>query len=253
MSDHPLAACPDCGQALWTTSPTCPKCGADVQEWLTNLDLRPETAAGNADANGVRTEIPEPGQAESDFSGHIYILRNPHFSHLLKIGKTTRSPEERATELSSATGVPGDFQVIWKMRTSDCDSAERLIQEELREQRVDGEFFAVDLSQAVDIVTRICSGVPKRGDRSAMSESRAPGWTPVGGWPATTAPTLPQPARRAEEGEEKQVTKPRISMTKGLSLICPNCGHCYSVTVVRYEQHSFCPKCGVRHGIQVSW
>ncbi len=37
--------------------------------------------------------------------GHIYILMNPTMPGYLKIGMTTRSPEERARELSNSTGV----------------------------------------------------------------------------------------------------------------------------------------------------
>ncbi len=37
--------------------------------------------------------------------GFIYIAINPAFPKFLKIGKTTREPEERISELSSGTGI----------------------------------------------------------------------------------------------------------------------------------------------------
>ena len=36
--------------------------------------------------------------------GFVYILINPSLGGLLKIGKTDHTPEERAKELSMATG-----------------------------------------------------------------------------------------------------------------------------------------------------
>ncbi len=87
--------------------------------------------------------------------GHVYILLNP--SHkLLKIGKTTKTPEERAAELSS-TGVPAPFMVAHSEKVSDCDLAEAKIHAELAAFRVNGdrEFFSVSLKEAIGIVSKI--------------------------------------------------------------------------------------------------
>ena len=44
--------------------------------------------------------------------GYVYAMNNEAMPGLIKIGMTTDSPEERAKELSSATGVPFPFKVI---------------------------------------------------------------------------------------------------------------------------------------------
>jgi hypothetical protein len=46
--------------------------------------------------------------------GYIYILINPYFKGLVKIGKTTRSSEERALELSKHSGIPAEFVVAYE-------------------------------------------------------------------------------------------------------------------------------------------
>ncbi len=43
--------------------------------------------------------------------GYVYCMTNPSMPGLVKIGMTTNSPEERAAELSSATGVPTPFRI----------------------------------------------------------------------------------------------------------------------------------------------
>lgn len=38
-------------------------------------------------------------------TGLVYVLINPSMEGLIKVGKTTRNPKERADELSKVTGV----------------------------------------------------------------------------------------------------------------------------------------------------
>ena len=45
--------------------------------------------------------------------GYVYVLINPSMEGLVKIGMTTSTPEERVTELSSATGVPSKFILVY--------------------------------------------------------------------------------------------------------------------------------------------
>src|SRR4051812_22378009 len=56
-------------------------------------------------------------------TGFVYALENSYLPDLIKIGKTTRSIEERMTELST-TGVSGSFNVLFLAPVSDVDSAE---------------------------------------------------------------------------------------------------------------------------------
>ncbi len=84
--------------------------------------------------------------------GYIYVLFNPslregHF----KIGKTTRTPKQRASELSVPTGVPTPYEVIYQEKVLDCDLAESLVHGALRSKRVSSnrEFFQVELKDAI--------------------------------------------------------------------------------------------------------
>lgn len=90
---------------------------------------------------------------------YIYILVNPSLPGLLKIGKTTRNPEERAAELSSGTNMPTPFIVAYEEPVPNCDLAERLIHNMLAEKsyRVSDnrEFFAVPLKTAIAIVSAV--------------------------------------------------------------------------------------------------
>jgi hypothetical protein len=68
--------------------------------------------------------------------GYIYILLNRAFQNdHYKIGMTTKTPEERARELSGATGVPRDFEVLYAQRVSDCNRAEQLLHQRLHQYR----------------------------------------------------------------------------------------------------------------------
>lgn len=84
--------------------------------------------------------------------GKVYIMRNPAFKdNILKVGKTTRTSEERAKELGKPTGVPDNFIVLHEQTFEDCDKAENDIHELLKpyRYRLNKEFFEVDLAIAV--------------------------------------------------------------------------------------------------------
>ncbi|MBK6593303.1 MAG: GIY-YIG nuclease family protein [Burkholderiales bacterium] len=59
--------------------------------------------------------------------GHLYVLANSAMPGLVKIGKTTRSPTERATELSGVTGLPTPFIVVYEQLFGDCSAAESFV------------------------------------------------------------------------------------------------------------------------------
>lgn len=86
--------------------------------------------------------------------GYLYILANSAMPGLVKVGKTTRSPSERAGELSGATGLPTPFIVVYEQLFEDCDAAESFVHAFLAQQgyRVSDnrEFF----SAPVNIVVR---------------------------------------------------------------------------------------------------
>ncbi len=92
----------------------------------------------------------------SSNSGYVYVLINPAVPDLVKIGKTTRSPEERVRELSSATGVPTPFILIYKMFFQDCAKGEEFVHEFLSNSRISNnrEFFQVPNTDAINAVIK---------------------------------------------------------------------------------------------------
>ena len=67
-------------------------------------------------------------------SGYVYLLINRSMPGLVKVGRTTRPPAERLGELSSATGVPTPFELVFDIFVPDCRSAEQLLHEVLDER-----------------------------------------------------------------------------------------------------------------------
>ena len=59
--------------------------------------------------------------------GYVYVLVNSSLPGLVKVGKTTRLPSERAGELSAVTGVPTPFIVAFERPFADCSEAEAFV------------------------------------------------------------------------------------------------------------------------------
>lgn len=79
---------------------------------------------------------------------------NPSYEGLVKIGKTTREPEERVKELSAATGVVSPFILVYKRLFQDCHTAESNIHTVLTDKgyRVSEsrEFFRLNVTDAIN-------------------------------------------------------------------------------------------------------
>ena len=95
---------------------------------------------------------------EVDCRGYIYVLVNPSFEGMVKIGKTTRDPNERVKELSSATGVPTPFILVYYKQFKDCNIAEAEIHQileskgyRLNESR---EFFKLSPTDAIRLIQK---------------------------------------------------------------------------------------------------
>ncbi|MDA1272803.1 MAG: GIY-YIG nuclease family protein [Verrucomicrobia bacterium] len=91
-------------------------------------------------------------------SGYLYILTNGSFARtLLKIGRTARSVEARAKELSDKTGMPKPFKVAYSVKVPDCDKAEKQVHKMLERFRTtaDREFFEVSLDAARDAMWQV--------------------------------------------------------------------------------------------------
>jgi hypothetical protein len=91
---------------------------------------------------------------------------------IVKIGRTTRTAEIRARELSRPTGVPVEFEVIYDELVSDVEAAETLVHERLSDRRVnkDKEFFRVGIRDAIRIVQEVgqCYPVDEESDATEI-------------------------------------------------------------------------------------
>ncbi|GGA11854.1 hypothetical protein GCM10008018_66140 [Paenibacillus marchantiophytorum] len=94
-------------------------------------------------------------------SGYVYVLLNPSIQGVVKIGMTTRDPENRVTELSNATGVATPFILVYKEYFNDCHFAEKQIHTylEQRNYRVanNREFFSIPVHEAINIIQNLKS------------------------------------------------------------------------------------------------
>ncbi|MDE3066556.1 MAG: GIY-YIG nuclease family protein [Verrucomicrobiota bacterium] len=84
----------------------------------------------------------------------LYILENPSFPGIVKIGMTERDVAGRAKELSCATGVPTEFTVFKQYIVDDAAVAERRVHERLSKYRLseNREFFRLSSDDAAAII-----------------------------------------------------------------------------------------------------
>ncbi len=85
--------------------------------------------------------------------GWIYIAKNSQ-SSFLKIGRTSKTPFERAKTLSSA-GILEDFEIIFALPTLDSVLLERIIHKKLNKYRVKKEFFSMTQEEAQKIISQL--------------------------------------------------------------------------------------------------
>lgn len=74
--------------------------------------------------------------------GYVYVLVNESMPNLVKVGMTTRTVEQRASELFQ-TGVPTPFEIYAKYECPNCVEVEAVVHSALSGCRVSGqrEFF----------------------------------------------------------------------------------------------------------------
>ena len=91
---------------------------------------------------------------EGDGDSWVYIFSNKTMPNLLKIGVTSKTPEERAEQLSRGTGVPVKFTVEYAFKCFNGMALESEIHKYLHSYRVsnDREFFQISLTEAKEAV-----------------------------------------------------------------------------------------------------
>jgi T5orf172 domain len=119
--------------------------------------------------------------------GWVYVLTNPSIPRRVKIGMTTRSPQKRAVELKSGTGLPTAFAVHCCTPVSNCLFVEQAVHRMLADKRIrKSEFFAVDPDTARRTIEAAAGALldpraveradtkqqPRRGGRSKLRSHR---------------------------------------------------------------------------------
>ena len=86
--------------------------------------------------------------------GYIYALSNDSMPKMLKIGFTHRNPEKRVSELSSHTGVPTPFKLLYYKYVLNCQFIEEMVHKKLKNYRVSNnrEFFKITIEKVKKII-----------------------------------------------------------------------------------------------------
>jgi hypothetical protein len=94
-------------------------------------------------------------------AGYVYVLANSSMPGLVKVGKTTRLPSERADELSGVTGVATPFIVVYEEHFEDCDAVEAHVHTALSAKGLrlseNREFFRAAVSDVVKTLVSVKS------------------------------------------------------------------------------------------------
>ena len=87
----------------------------------------------------------------------VYVMTNPSYKNAFKIGWTSLSPEERADQLSSETGVLHPFKVVFKKKFKDAEKIEKKIHRKFSNYRIkrNKEYFEIGLDKIKDYIKSI--------------------------------------------------------------------------------------------------
>jgi T5orf172 domain len=91
--------------------------------------------------------------------GFVYILLNPAFPRMIKIGRTARESRKRASELSRQTGVPDDFLLLYDELVSDTKQVEALLHSRFADYRVkrNKEYFQMPPTAAIKALQEVAT------------------------------------------------------------------------------------------------
>jgi hypothetical protein len=113
----------------------------------------------------------------------IYILTNEAMSGYVKIGKTSKSLEQRIKELSASTSVPLPFTCFYACTVKDASFAEHQLHDAFDNHRVNPrrEFFKISPERVVSALklAEIENITPKKDivenkeDQNALNQARA--------------------------------------------------------------------------------
>jgi hypothetical protein len=88
---------------------------------------------------------------------YVYVLVNESIHGMVKIGMTTRGVDQRAKEISGATGVPTPWEVVFSFKCYKSYELEQEIHEYLNAVRVseNREMFRLTPNQAMEVVKKL--------------------------------------------------------------------------------------------------
>lgn len=88
--------------------------------------------------------------------GFIYVVVNPAFPDLVKIGYTTNTVEERVYQMSNSSAVPEKFIIAYKRHVVNPHKVEKIIHADLECYRVNAgrEFFKMTVTLAINSVLK---------------------------------------------------------------------------------------------------
>lgn len=107
--------------------------------------------------------------------GYIYVLANSSMPDLVKVGKTTRQPIERAQELSKVTGVPTPFTVVYEKLVEDPDAVESFVHAALAKKghkiAENREFFSSPVAEVIDAIVQAISDLQRSPEGANKTET----------------------------------------------------------------------------------
>jgi hypothetical protein len=85
---------------------------------------------------------------------YVYVLVNKSVPNMVKIGMTTSTPDERARQISAATGVATPWIPVYSFQCYRSDLLETEVHHHLHEYRVNNkrEMFAIDSHTAQKVI-----------------------------------------------------------------------------------------------------
>jgi len=88
---------------------------------------------------------------------YVYILANQSVPNMVKIGMTTKTPVERAKEISAVTGVAVPWQVVYEYKCYNSLFLEQEVHQYFKAQRVNDkrEMFTVDKITAQLVIEQL--------------------------------------------------------------------------------------------------
>lgn len=135
--------------------------------------------------NGNPTEdIQQENEEDTDKSGYVYGISNPSMPGLIKIGMTTRTPENRlknANKSRGPFGPPTPYKIEFAKKVCDACYCEKIIHIELQDYREDPkrEWFKVSLEKALKTIDKLdgikCTNITKKNieeDPEKLKEKR---------------------------------------------------------------------------------